>query len=372
MQRTLLTIAAAGLIPASTHAGLTSITIANPSFNADSFGGVGYASQNGGVVTGWNLNNPGGMGVTGVDQPGGAHFIDGVIIDGNRAGFIQGTGTYSQPLNGLTPGSRYVFQGMFRPRNCCGDSPVFSASYGGQPLVTNQLLTAGSPWQAFSVPFIAGAGSGSLDISSFTQGGGDGSLALDNIQVFQINSDYVNIFNASFESGVSYSFPGYQGAMGGWTPDGNTGGYGYNYAGNNPFADNGAIPEGSTVAFIQNTRTLSQLLTGLTPGQQYLLELDYNSRAGTGSGHFRVDLGGTTLLDSPVLPVGGANPWHHLAASWTAGGASASLDLMGIQVGGDSAVVFDNITLRAVPEPSAAVALLAGLAGLMLRRKRLR
>src|SRR5687768_14542364 len=109
MQRILLTIAAAGVLPVSVHAGLTSVTVANPSFNADSFGGVGYASQNGGVVTGWNLNNPGGMGVTGVDQPGGAHFIDGSIIDGNRAGFIQGTGTYWQTLNGLTPGSRYVF-----------------------------------------------------------------------------------------------------------------------------------------------------------------------------------------------------------------------------------------------------------------------
>lgn len=64
------------------------------------------------------------------------------------------------------------------------------------------------------VPFIAGAGSGPLDISSATQFGGDGSLALDNIQVFQINSDYVNIFNASFESGVSYAFPGYQAAVG--------------------------------------------------------------------------------------------------------------------------------------------------------------
>ncbi len=35
MRRTLLTIATAGFLPASGHAGLTSITIANPSFKAD-------------------------------------------------------------------------------------------------------------------------------------------------------------------------------------------------------------------------------------------------------------------------------------------------------------------------------------------------
>jgi len=369
MPRTLL-VFAAGLLPSIARAGLTSISIANPSFNADSFGGVGYASQNGGVVTGWNLTNPGGMGVTGVDQPGGAHFIDGVIIDGNRAGFIQGTGEYSQTLSGLTPGSRYVFQGMFRPRNCCGDSPVFSASFGGQPLVTNQLLTAGAPWQAFSVPFTATATSGSLSISSVTQAGGDGSLGLDNIQVLQINSDYANIFNASFESGTSYAFPGYQNAIGGWTADGNNGGFGYNHAGNSPFADNGLYPEGNTVAFIQNTRTLSQLLTGLTAGQLYLLEMDYNSRNDGDDGHIRVALGGTTLLDSIVTPVGGANPWYHLSAPWTAGGASASLDIGGIANGADSSIVFDNVTLRAIPEPSTAAVLLTGLTGLVLRRRR--
>ena len=172
MNKALLS-ALACFIPVAARAGLTSITIANPGFQADSFGGVGYASQNGNVVTGWNLTNPGGMGVTGTDQPGGAHFIDGVTVDGNRAGFIQGTGTYSQNIGGLVNGKRYVLQGWFRPRNCCGDSPVFSADYNCQSLIPNQLLTAGSPWQGMSVPFTAGSSSGSLSFSSFTQLGGD-------------------------------------------------------------------------------------------------------------------------------------------------------------------------------------------------------
>lgn len=374
MQRTLLTLAAAGILPASVHGGLTSIVIANPSFQADIFnGGVGYANQNGGVVTGWTISEPAAQGVTGTDQGGGAHFIDSQPVDSSRAGFSQG-GTeaaprvFSQSISGLTIGARYVAQVWARGRNCCGDTPAFDLTYGSQVVVDNFSTGAGT-WQAISTPFIAGSAAGSLAINSWVLAGGDGTLAVDNVQIFQIDSDYVNILNPSFEAGVNFVFPGYQGGVAGWNQ---TGGSGYNHAinGNNPFADNGAIPEGSTVAFIQNTGSLSQLLSGLAPGQQYLLELDYNARQSTGTGQISVDLGGTNLLSSGVIPVGGNNPWHHLAASWTAGDASALLAINGVQVGGDSAIAFDNITLRAIPEPSVGVVALMGIAGLLMRRRR--
>ncbi len=374
MRRTLLSFATAGFLPVSVHAGLASITIVNPSFQADIYNsGVGYAIQNGGVVTGWTLSDAGGQGITGTDQGGGAHFIDGVQVDSTRAGFSQG-GTesaprvFSQSIGGLTPGQRYVAQIWARGRNCCGDSPAFDLTYGSQVLVDN-FATGTGVWHAVSAPFIAGSSSGSLAVSSWVLGPGDGTLAVDNIQVFALDSDYVNILNPSFEAGVNFGFPGYQGGVAGWDQ---LGGSGYNHVinGNNPFADNGAIPEGSTVAFIQNNGSLSQLLSGLVSGQQYLLELDYNARQGTGSGQISVDLGGTTLLSTGVVPVGGSNPWHHLSAAWTAGGASATLAINGIQVGGDSAIAFDNITLRAIPEPSASAAALSGAAGLLLRRRR--
>ena len=376
MQRTLLTIAAAGLFPASVHAGLTSITIANPSFQADIFnGGVGYANQNGGAVTGWTISNTGSQGITGTDQGGGAHFIDGVQVDSTRAGFSQGGSeavpmVWSQNISGLNAGQRYVAQIWARGRNCCGDTPAFDLTYGSQVVVDN-FATGNGTWNGVSAAFTAGSASGTLGISSWVLGGGDGTLAIDNIQVFQLDSNYVNILNPSFEAGVNFAFPGYQGGVAGWTQTG-PGGSGYNHAinGNSPFADNGAYPEGNSVAFIQNSGSLSQLLSGLTPGQQYLLELDYNSRQGTGSGQISVDLGGTNLLSTGVNPVGGSNSWYHLSAPWTAGGATATLSINGIQVGADSAIAFDRVTLRAIPEPSVSAVALAGLAGLLLRRRR--
>lgn len=178
----------------------------------------------------------------------------------------------------------------------------------------------------------------------------------------------MNILNPSFEAGSNFASPGYTDQVAGWT---RTGGGGYNHAGNNPFADNGAFPEGGTVAFIQNDGSFSQVLTGLTPGQQYLLELDYNSRQGFGNnGHIQVNLGGTTLLDTIISPVGGSNPYHHLAATWTAGAGSASLDILGIANGGDATIVFDNITLRAIPEPAVQAGVLLAMSVLALRRKR--
>lgn len=370
MKRTLLSTLI--LLPLSARAGLTSIPIANPSFQADTFGGVGYANQNGGVVTGWSINDAGALGVTGPGGNNGGHFFDNSPVDGDRAGFAQG-GTeaaprvFSQTIGGLTPGLRYVAQIWARGRNCCGDSPAFDLTYGSQVLVDN-FSTGTGTWHAISAPFTAGAASGTLAVSSWVLAGGDGSLAIDNVQLFQQNADYVNIFNPSFEAGASFAFPGYTNSIAGWSA---TGGTGYNHAGNSPFADNGVYPEGGAVAFIQNDGSLSQVLTGLAVGQQYLLELDYNSRLGsTNNGRIQVNLGGSTLLDSVVTPVGGSNAYYHLSAPWTAGAGSTTLEIRGIANGPDGTVVFDNITLRAIPEPSAGLALLAGLGAFALRRRR--
>lgn len=372
MHRLLLFLPGFALLAPAAQAGLSSVGIVNPGFQADDYANFpGYnGGGNPGQPAGWLQT--GGGGVNGVDLGAGAAFADGTTMDGTRVGFIQGTGSISQEISGLTPGRQYYFQGYFRGRNCCGDVPVFNASYGTTPLITSGNVGAAA-WTAISVPFTPATSSGALTISSTASAGGDASLAYDGFTLFQLDPDYVALLNPSFEAGgVSFAFPGYTGIgegpsnLAGWTKSG-PGNAGYNYPGNNPFADNGAIPEGSAVGFIQNTATLSQLISGLTPGRQYLLELDYNARAGTGDGHFRVGLDGATLLDDTFTPNGS---YRHLAATWTAATASALLDLSGIQVGGDSAVVFDNITLRAVPEPAAATTALAALAILGLRRRR--
>ncbi|MDP7649958.1 MAG: sugar-binding protein, partial [Candidatus Thalassarchaeaceae archaeon] len=71
------------------------------------------------------------------------------------------------------------------------------------------------------------------------------------------------VANGSFEVDDVPEWPGY-GAITAWT-----GGSGINDGG--PFGDNGVIPDGAKLGFIQGTRTLSQQLTGLEAGAGYVL-----------------------------------------------------------------------------------------------------
>ena len=366
MTRLLSAVTALTGLSGIVSAGVTSVPILNPSFQADLFAaGVGYAAQNSGAITGWSISNPGGIGLNGSDFGYPMHFSDGTTMDSTRLAFIQGNGSVSQNVSGLVAGQRYVFQGWFKQRECCGGLPVLDVSYGGQPLVSGRAFSSGQPWQAVTASFIAGSSSGALSINS-TVPAGDGSLAFDNIQLFRLDPNAAVILNPSFEAGTSFDWPGYQGAIAGWTKTG-PGGFGYNYAGNSPFADNGTYPEGSTVAFIQNDGAISQDLTSLTVGQQYRLELDYNSRNDGDDGHIRVTLGGATLLDSTIAPVGGANPWYRLSALWTATSASPTLSIAGILDPGkaDASIVFDNISLTLVPVPEPASVFMAAT-GLLL------
>ena len=93
-----------------------------------------------------------------------------------------------------------------------------------------------------------------------------------------------SIPNPGFEADSFSVYPGYasqNGGLSGWTF---TGGVGLNPASGNPFANNGAIPQGGNVAFIQSSNstleTLGTTITGLTPGATYVVRFRANSREG--------------------------------------------------------------------------------------------
>src|SRR5262249_24944902 len=98
--------------------------------------------------------------------------------------------------------------------------------------------------------------------------------------------------NPSFEANAAFAVsPGYVSgntAIVGWTASptdrvGLTPG-----GGQKPFADNGAIPQGTRVAFIQSdsgiVSTLSTTITGLVAGTHYRVQFRANQRSGTVSG----------------------------------------------------------------------------------------
>lgn len=96
-------------------------TISNSSFeaNGDFSAAPGYASSNGGVITGWTLSDPTRIGINTASGP---FCNNGIIPNGTHVAFLQSTGgtnaTLSTTISGLTAGSTY--QVTFRANNRAG------------------------------------------------------------------------------------------------------------------------------------------------------------------------------------------------------------------------------------------------------------
>jgi PEP-CTERM motif len=341
-----------------------SISIVNPSFQANLPGGVGY-----GPVNGW-------FGGSGVNN-GGMPFADnGFIPDQDQVAFLQGPASISQTLSGFAVGDLYWIQGFVNSRNCCGDIPIASVSMAGSPLLTNQPVPpvgGANPYYFVNIPWTATVASGDLAISSAPFGGGDATLLLDGISVIRRTSADVVIANPSFEaSGNSFGFPGYINppfSIAGWSRSSTANLIinGSNGSGN-PFSDNGLIPDGGNVLGLQQAETLSQTLNGLVAGQTYRFELDYNSRQGVDPNAL-FTINGLTAFSGAVDQVGGANPYHHLSFEFIATSTTTTITLANtLPQPTDSTLLVDNVRVQLVPEPGS-VALL-GLGAVVLARRR--
>lgn len=148
------------------------------------------------------------------------------------------------------------------------------------------------------------------------------------------------VVNSSFEADSVPPYPGY-GPITGWT-----GGSGINDA-TGPFADNGTIPDGQKVAFIQSGGTMHQMVSGFTPGLQYRLRYYENRRNATGAANLQVTVGGVTVVAThEVVAVGGTSPYvQKTTEPFTA--TAASLDVAFIVNGsGDFTVLLDKVEIN--------------------------
>jgi len=199
------------------------------------------------------------------------------------------------------------------------------------------------------------------------------------------------LMNPSFEADTFDVFPGYcsdNGPVTGWI--------GSDYAGLNPgasmgpFTDNGLIPDGEQVAFLQVPEpgepptTLSQTVDGFQVGGQYIVRFHANSRDAYRTDPSGLELPGAsltvmvddqTLIDSLLVPpveTSGSytQPYHLLTTPhFTATAGTMTLSFINPQVGGDTTLLLDQVTIERIPEP-AALSLLAVGGAVVLRRRR--
>ncbi|MCA9170382.1 MAG: PEP-CTERM sorting domain-containing protein [Planctomycetales bacterium] len=193
-----------------------------------------------------------------------------------------------------------------------------------------------------------------------------------------------NVVNGDFETGIDAFtvWPGYTGGgnpeqIEGWIGEG---GRGINpiSTGEAPFRDNGG--NDTHVALLQGDAYIEQSVGGFTVGSDYTLSLDFNARNCCGDMPIGtitlngINAGSTVDLFPPpggIIPVGDTNDWYHADIDFTAPTEDIVLRITTTSAtGGDSTMLVDNVSFRAVPEPGSATLMLLGLLGFAARSRR--
>jgi len=120
-----------------------------------------------------------------------------------------------------------------------------------------------------------------------------------------------------------------------------------------------------------NPSALSQDITGLHVGQQYLLTFYYSARPGTGPNTAQAIFEGNAPINLAAGPVNQIT-WIQFSQLVTATDSTSTLTFRGLTPGGSEGNLIDNVSLVPVPEPvTAAVfgALALGAFGLRRRLK---
>jgi len=310
---------------------VVSALVRNPSFEANAAGAYpGY-----GAIADWN-------GPSGLNNSNGPFHDNSQIPDRAQIAFVQGSGTLSQQITGLEPNKDYWLQFRYNVRNCCGGTMDLAVRFAGADLlnVAGIQPSLASPYQSANVVFRPVDSSGLLEFT--TAAAGDATLLLDGVTLVQRDEGNVVLRNPSFEASGTPPWPGYinPNRISGWT---GTGGFGVNFTGAGPFADNGSAPNQDLVAFIQGAATLSQNVSGLVPGEFYSVSYAYNARSGNNP-RLRVTFGDVVLVEEDVAPVGGSAPYHSKSVTFQAAGGSGALTFAQIAEG-DQTVLIDNVAI---------------------------
>ena len=166
-----------------------------------------------------------------------------------------------------------------------------------------------------------------------------------------LSADIPFITNNGFEADTYVNFPGYAAGNGdvitGWTISPTTL-TGLNPGGGNPFANNGTVPGGVNVAFLQSGGfpvSLANTVANLVPGELYTMTVRTNSRAGYAvpTGSLVIDGGAPFTFQVPSVAAEGNfnRPYRTIFRTFAATLPMATFSLSATSAG-DGALLFDD------------------------------
>jgi len=304
--------------------------VVNPSFEAHP---PAAAWPHYGPVEAW----PGASGV----NIGGPFNDNGITPDRNQVGFAQGSRAVTQTITGLNPDKQYWLQFHYNRRACCGDSTIdLIVEIDGEELARHESIKAvgNAGYHSKTVVFTPESDTATVVLRG--EAAGDATMIYDAVSIVQRDEGNVIVMNPSFEASGTPPWPGYvqPKLIAGWVGTGN---YGVNFNGPGPFANNGKAEDQDLVAFLQGGSSLSQMISGLVPGEKYEVRFACNARGGN-SPTLLVKVDDQVLLEESIAAVGGANPFLVKTVRFTASASAVNLSFAQAAAG-DNTVILDNI-----------------------------
>lgn len=298
--------------------------VRNPSFEAEQApSGIGA-----GAVLAWT--GQGTVGVNVITQPFAAD--SGTIPDRVQVAFIQGAGSLSQEITGLTPGAAYWLQLRYALRNNPdpnGPAADLAVNIGGTPIATIGPVVplAQSSATAYYLTNLVFTPTNATQTLQFTCSNvkGDATMLLDAINIVRRGADELMVQNPSFEASGAmdlYVEGPNTALISGWDISGG----GRGTASGGPFADNGTIPDQDQALFLQGAGSAWQVVSGFALDQKYTLVYSVNARGCCGDPpivtHYLV-LAGTpgaavSVLEEDISPVTGMRAYNRRAVVFTA------------------------------------------------------
>ncbi|MCH2592529.1 MAG: DUF642 domain-containing protein [Pedosphaera sp.] len=304
--------------------------VTNPSFEAHP---PAAAWPHYGPVEAW----PGASGV----NIGGPFNDNGITPDRNQVGFAQGSRAVTQTITGLNPEKQYWLQFHYNRRACCGDSTIdLIVEIDGEEFARHESVkvVGNAGYHSKTVVFTPESDTATVVLRG--EAAGDATMIYDAVSIVQRDKGNVIVMNPSFEASGTPPWPGYiqPKLIAGWVGTGN---YGVNFNGPGPFANNGKAEDQDLVAFLQGGSSLSQMISGLVPGEKYEVRFACNARGGN-SPTLVVKVDDQVLLEESIAAVGGANPFHVKTVRFTASASAVNLSFAQAAAG-DNTVILDNI-----------------------------